>query len=80
VVGKDTAECLRSGLILGFAGLVDGLLARLKKEWQPEFNLVGTGGGLAVLLPYLSEKVVFDPNLTLKGIYLTTVNSEWYNN
>ena len=71
VVGRDTDECLRSGLIFGFADLVSGLLIRLKKEWQPEFKVVGTGGGLAVLLPYLSEKVIFDPNLTLKGIYLT---------
>lgn len=76
VVGKDTDECLRSGLIFGFAELVSGLLLRLKKEWQPEFTVVGTGGGLAVLLPYLSEKVIFDPNLTLKGIYLTTVNGK----
>jgi type III pantothenate kinase len=71
VVGKNTDACLRSGLIFGFAELVSGLLMRLKKEWRPEFKVVGTGGGLAVLLPYLSEKVIFDPNLTLKGIYLT---------
>ena len=71
VVGKNTDECLRSGLVFGFADLVSGLLIRLKKEWQPEFKVVGTGGGLVVLLPYLSEKVIFDPNLTLKGIYLT---------
>lgn len=76
VVGKNTDECLRSGLVFGFADLVSGLLMRLKKEWQPEFTVVGTGGGLAVLLPYLSEKVIFDPNLTLKGIYLTTVNGK----
>jgi len=72
VVGKNTDECLRSGLVFGFADLVNGLLMRLKKEWQPEFKVVGTGGGLAVLLPYFSEKIIFDLNLTLKGIYLTT--------
>lgn len=76
VVGKSTGECLRSGLIFGFADLVNGLLVRLKQEWKPEFKVIGTGGGLAVLLPYLSEKVIFDPNLTLKGIYLTTVNGK----
>lgn len=76
VVGKDTDECLRSGLVFGFAGLVTGLLMRLRKEWQPEFKVVGTGGGLTVLLPYLSEKVIFDPKLTLKGIYLTAVNGK----
>ena len=76
VVGKNTDECLRSGLVFGFADMISGLLMRLKKEWQPEFKVVGTGGGLSVLLPYFSEKVIFDPNLTLKGIYLTTVNGE----
>ncbi|MCX5641939.1 MAG: type III pantothenate kinase [Candidatus Omnitrophica bacterium] len=74
VVGKNTDECLRSGLVFGFADLISGLLTRLKKEWQPEFTVVGTGGGLAILLPYLSEKVIFDPNLTLKGIYLTAAH------
>ena len=74
VVGKNTDECLRSGLVFGFADLVSGLLLRLKKEWQPEFKIIGTGGGLTVLRPYLFEKIIFDPDLTLKGIYLTTVN------
>ncbi|MFA7328849.1 MAG: type III pantothenate kinase [Candidatus Ratteibacteria bacterium] len=76
IVGKNTDECLRAGLVFGFADLISGLLMRLKKEWQPEFKVVGTGGGLVVLLPYLSEKIIFDPNLTLKGIYLTTVNGK----
>ncbi len=71
VVGKNTDESLRSGLVFGLADLVSGLLLRLKKEWQPEFKIIGTGGGLVVLRPYLSEKIIFDPNLTLKGIYLT---------
>ena len=76
VVGKNTDESLRSGLVFGLADLVSGLLLRLKKEWQPEFKIIGTGGGLAVLRPYLSEKIIFDPNLTLEGIYLTAVNSK----
>lgn len=71
VVGKNTVECLRSGLVFGFAGMISGLLLRLRREWEPKFTVVGTGGGLTLLLPYLSEKIIFDPNLTLKGIYLS---------
>ena len=71
VVGKNTAECLRSGLVLGFADLITGLLRRLEKEWEPKFTVVGTGSGLPLLLPHLSPAFIFDPHLTLKGIFFS---------
>jgi len=71
VVGKNTVECLRAGLVLGFADLITGLLRRLEKEWEPKFTVVGTGGGLPLLLPHLSPEVIFDLHLSLKGIFLS---------
>jgi len=72
LVGKDTTGCLQSGIVFGFAEMVDGLLKKLQKEWLAEFRTVATGGGIKLILPYLSPKIIFDPDLTLKGIYLST--------
>ena len=71
VVGKSTVDCLKSGLVFGFADLISGILVRLAREWEPRFTVVGTGGGLPLLLPLLKEPVVFDADLTLKGIFLS---------
>ncbi|HNQ34690.1 MAG TPA: type III pantothenate kinase [bacterium] len=70
VVGKDTESCLQAGLVLGFAELVNGLVERLRREWRPEFKLVGTGGSLKILLPHLRPRPLVDPDLTLRGIWL----------
>ena len=75
VIGKNTVECLQSGIMYGFAGQIDGLVARIKRE------LVRTGhagpvtviatGGLAPLV--VDEAASIDqhrPDLTLLGLRL----------
>src|SRR5439155_25626318 len=46
-IGKNTADCLRSGIVFGYVGLVEGLLARLEAELQPASPRVVATGGLA---------------------------------
>jgi len=68
VVGKDTGESLKSGIIYGYAGLVDGLVKRLKKELGLEPKIVATGG-LASLINDVSETIeIVDHDLTLEGL------------
>jgi type III pantothenate kinase len=69
-VGRNTVECLQSGLIYGYAGLVDGLLARLKAELGFECDVIGTGGLASVIAPYTQSLQVVDPELTLRGLYI----------
>ncbi len=70
LVGKNTEQAMQSGIIIGFAELISGLLNRLEREWNPRYVTVGTGGGLEAILPFLTRKIVWDPDLTLKGIRL----------
>jgi type III pantothenate kinase len=70
VVGKDTSESLKSGIIYGYAGLVDGLVKRMRREMGSSPKIVATGG-LAPLINHISETIeVVDPDLTLEGLRL----------
>jgi type III pantothenate kinase len=74
VVGKNTVECLQSGVLYGFAGLVDGLVRRIVAELGSTagpVTVLGTGG-LAPLMAAESETIAeFVPDLTLLGLRLT---------
>ena len=67
VVGKNTKEALQSGLVLGYASLVDGMIARFREE-AGELHVVATGGFSRVLKGLSREIAAVDPDLTLKGI------------
>jgi type III pantothenate kinase len=74
VIGKNTVECLQSGVLYGFAGQVDGLVRRIVAELGPKagpVTVLGTGG-LAPLMADESETITeYVPDLTLLGLRLT---------
>ena len=74
VIGKNTEECLQSGVLYGFAGQVDGLVRRILAELGPQagpVTVLGTGG-LAPLMAGVSETIAeYVPDLTLLGLRLT---------
>src|SRR3954447_16656829 len=74
VIGKNTVECLQSGVLYGFAGQVDGLVRRILAELGPKagpVTVLGTGG-LAPLMSGVSDTIVeYVPDLTLLGLRLT---------
>lgn len=68
VIGKDTENSIKSGIIFGYAGLVDGIVSRMKKEMGSKPKVIATGG-LAVLLSDVSETIEnVEPDLTLNGL------------
>lgn len=73
VIGKNTIECLQSGVVYGFAGQVDGLVRRIVAELGPAaapVTVLGTGG-LSPLMAGVSETITdFVPDLTLLGLRL----------
>jgi type III pantothenate kinase len=74
VIGKNTVECLQSGILYGFAGQVDGLVRRITAELEAggsgPVNVIGTGG-LAPLVVSESETIKHHvPELTLLGLRL----------
>lgn len=70
-VGRSTVEAVQSGMVFGFAGLVDGLVARMKGEAGVEPQAVVATGGFAPLIgPLCAEITHVDADLTLWGLAL----------
>lgn len=70
VIGKDTITSIQSGMIYGYAGLVDGIVRRMKAEMGGTAKVVATGG-LASLMFQVAETIEeVSPELTLEGLRL----------
>lgn len=70
VVGKDTAGSIKSGIIFGYAGLVDGIVGRMKEQMDSEPMVLATGG-LAPLMANVARSIEkVDGSLTLEGLRL----------
>lgn len=71
-IGRNTADCIRAGVVFGAADSIDGLIGRIKAEWpNPEPPYVVATGGLAdTFRPFCTGFNGVDPALTLKGLKL----------
>jgi len=69
-IGKGTREAIQSGVIFGYAGAVDGLIARLREELGTEATTIATGGWARAIVPHCSEVDELDDLLTLTGLRL----------
>ncbi len=70
VMGKNTADCMRSGVIFGNAAMLDGMIDRFWEELGEEVPVIATGGLSATIIPYCRHKIALDANLVLKGLYI----------
>jgi len=70
VIGKTTVGALQSGLVYGFAALVDGVVERIRAELGAEATVVATGGLADVIAPHARTIAHVDPELTLQGLRL----------
>ncbi len=70
VIGRRTEECIRSGVVLGAAESIDGIVRRIKAEWPgAQAPLVIATGGLAGAFKALCKELdLLEPDLTLKGL------------
>src|SRR5215217_4505898 len=69
VLGKSTVDAIRSGVLYGYAGMVDGILERLEDEVGVS-HAIATGGLAAAVVPYCSRIDEVDDLLTLTGLRL----------
>src|SRR5436853_2259045 len=77
-IGKTTESALRSGLVYGFAGQVDGIVERIRAELGDEAAPVIATGGLAELIaPHAKTIDRVDPFLTLEGLRLVWERNEF---
>jgi len=75
-IGRNTTDCMRSGIMLGAAAMLDGLIDRMEDELGEPATIVATGGISRFVIPMCRRKVVYDRNLLLKGLAILYENNK----
>ena len=70
VIGKNTIDAIRSGVVYGYAGAIDAILRRLYAELGQRAAVIATGGLSGLVVPYTEEIEEVDDLLTLTGLRL----------
>ncbi|NLD86767.1 MAG: type III pantothenate kinase [Clostridiales bacterium] len=69
VIGTNTVDSMKSGIIYGTASMLDGMIGRYKAILDENAKAIATGGFSGVIAPYCESKLIYDPNLVLEGLY-----------
>lgn len=69
-IGRNTVDCMRSGIMFGAAAMLDGLIERMTQELGCEAQVVLTGGIARFVQPLCKTKMIYDRDLLLKGLNL----------
>jgi type III pantothenate kinase len=70
VIGRNTVHSMQSGLLYGYVGLVEGMVARFKQELGPKMNVIATGGLAEVVANETKVLQIIAPWLTLDGLQI----------
>ncbi len=70
VIGKNTIDCMRSGIIYGNAAQLDGIMDRMEAELGEKASAVATGGLARFITPLCRHQIVYDDALLLKGLLI----------
>ncbi len=69
-IGTNTVYAMQSGLLFGYVGLVEGMVARFRAELGPKMRVIGTGGLVEVIAQETKVIEVINPWLTLQGLQM----------
>jgi type III pantothenate kinase len=70
LIGKNTEECMRSGIVYGTAGMLDGIIDRIREQFPGKFvTVVATGGNAPVIVRYCRNQIVYDKYLLMDGLW-----------
>lgn len=70
LIGKNTIECMKSGILYGNAACIDGMIDRIEADLGQKTTVVATGGLAGKIIPLCSHDVILDDELLLKGLLL----------
>ena len=70
VIGKNTVDCMRSGMMYGTAAMIDGLVDRIEEELGHSSTLIATGGMAQFITPLCKHPIILEKDLLLKGLNL----------
>lgn len=68
IVGKNTVDCMRSGMMYGTAAMLDGLIDRIAEELGHESTVIATGGLAQFVIPLCKHEIILEKELLLKGL------------
>ncbi len=68
VIGRNTIDAMRSGVLLGTASMLDGMVARIEAELGQKATVIATGGIAPFLTPLCATPMIYDQDLVLKGL------------
>ncbi|MCR4896519.1 MAG: type III pantothenate kinase [Lachnospiraceae bacterium] len=68
VIGRNTSDAMKSGIIYGEASRIDGMIERFEEEMGEKTTVIATGGLAGVIVPHCKRKIQLDPDLLLKGL------------
>jgi len=68
LIGKNTIDCMKSGILYGTASLIDGMLERMEEEMGQKLTTIATGGLAKLLIPHCKHEIILDDMLLLKGL------------
>ena len=74
-IGRNTIDAMRSGIMLGNACMIDGMIERIEEELGQKATVVATGGIARFILPMCRRKIIYDRNLLLKGLVILYENN-----
>ncbi len=70
LIGRNTVDCMKSGILYGSAGALDGLIDRINAELGETCTIVATGGLAGIVTPLCRNKIRIDDDLLLKGLLI----------
>lgn len=78
VIGTNTADCIKSGIIYGNASMIDGMIERYENEINQKCTLVATGGFASSIIKYCKKDIIVNDDLILEGLKII-YNKNRYN-
>ncbi len=70
LIGRNTDEAMKSGLIYGNASCVDGMIDRIEEELKQKTSVIATGGLAGVIIPHCRHQIFLDEDLLTKGLLI----------
>ena len=70
VIGKNTTECMKSGVLYSNAAALDGIIDRIEEELGEKATVVATGGLAKKIVPHCKREIILDEELLLRGLLI----------
>ena len=70
IVGKNTIECMKSGVLYSNAAALDGIIDRIEEELGEKATVVATGGLAKKIVPHCKREIILDEELLLRGLLI----------